>query len=97
MSRAFRRDSLPGLIALRDWGHSVTKALEGHCHAFVSSAARKSAPNLPTEYAAKHNLARYDPWLVVEETRITSEGLRVPYAVDYDRSSEIAFNVIRRR
>lgn len=92
-----RRAALPGPIAYRDWGVSVTKTLEGHGHAIVSSVARISAANLPEEYAAKFDLAKYDPWLVVEETCITREGLRVLYALDYHRSSEIAFNVIRRR
>ncbi|WP_432993055.1 GntR family transcriptional regulator [Dactylosporangium sp. CA-233914] len=92
-----RRDSLPGPVAFRDWGMSVTKALEGHGHSIVSSVARISAADLPAEYAQKHELTQYNPWLVVEETCITREGLRVLYAVDYHRSSEIAFNVIRRR
>lgn len=92
-----RRDSLPGPIAFRDWGVSVTKALEGHGHSIVSSVARISASNLPEEYATNHDLAKYDPWLLVEETCVTREGLRVLYALDYHRSSEIAFNVVRRR
>lgn len=92
-----RRDALPGPLGFRDWSVSVTKTLEGHGHAIVSSVARISAANLPEPYASKLDLAKYDPWLVVEETCITREGLRVLYAVDYHRSSEIAFNVIRRR
>lgn len=92
-----RRDTLPGPLAFRDWGVSVTKALEGHGHSIVSSVARISAADLPEAYAAKHDLGKYDPWLVVEETCITREGLRALHAVDYHRSSEIAFNVIRRR
>ncbi|WPO85831.1 GntR family transcriptional regulator [Herbiconiux sp. KACC 21604] len=92
-----RRDSLPGPLAYRDWGISITSALEGHGHSIGSSIARISAANLPAEYAAKHDLERYDPWLLVEETCLTREGRRVLYALDYHRSSEIAFNVIRRR
>ena len=92
-----RRDSLPGPLAYRDWGISLTDALEGHGHGIVSSVARISASNLPADYARKHELQQYDPWLLVEETCITRAGLRVLYALDYHRSSEIAFNVIRRR
>ncbi|WP_218003809.1 GntR family transcriptional regulator [Herbiconiux solani] len=92
-----RRDSLPGPLEYRDWGVSVTGALEGHGHSIVSSIARISATNLPAEYAGKHELQKYDPWLLVEETCLTRDGQRVLYALDYHRSSEIAFNVIRRR
>ena len=92
-----RRDSLPGPLAFRDWGVSVTGALEGHGHSIVSSIARISATDLPAEYAVKHDLQQYDPWLLVEETCVTRDGQRVLHALDYHRSSEIAFNVIRRR
>ncbi|MCS5723942.1 GntR family transcriptional regulator [Herbiconiux sp. CPCC 203407] len=92
-----RRDALPGPIAYRDWGVSVTSALEGHGHSIDSSIARISAADLPADYARKHDLKKYDPWLLVEETCITRDGQRVLYALDFHRSSEIAFNVIRRR
>lgn len=92
-----RRDALPGPLEFRDWGTSITKTLEGHGHHVDSSIARLSAANLPPEYSKVYDLAQYDPWLLVEETCVTREGKRVLYAIDYHRSSEIAFNVVRRR
>lgn len=92
-----RRDALPGPLEFRNWGASITKVLEGHGHYVVSSIARLSAANLPAEHSANYDLAQYDPWLLVEETCVTREGERVLYAIDYHRSSEIAFNVVRRR
>jgi GntR family transcriptional regulator len=91
------RDCLPGPLGFRDWSGSVTAALEAHGHRIVSSAARLSATALPALYAERYALGRYDPWLLVEETSITSGGLRVMHALDYHRGSEIAFNVLRRR
>ncbi|WP_217809772.1 GntR family transcriptional regulator [Micromonospora sp. NBS 11-29] len=92
-----RRDALPGPLEFRNWGASVTKSLEGHGHYIVFSIARLSAANLPAEYSTTYDLSRYDPWLLVEETCVTRDGERLLYAIDYHRSSEIAFNVVRRR
>ena len=47
--------------------------------------------------AERYNLARFDPWLLVEEACITDSGDRVMHALDYHRGSDIAFNVLRRR
>lgn len=91
------REYLPGPLEFRDWSASVTSALEGHGHAITSSVARIKAANVPSDLAGNTDLRRYDPWLVVEETCITRDGLRALYAVDYHRSSEIAFSVVRRR
>lgn len=94
---AIVRHALPGPIAHRDWSVPLTGALEAHGHRIVSSAAQVSATNMPAEPAEHYDLARFDPWLLVEESCITQEGSRVLHALDYHRSSEIAFNVLRRR
>lgn len=91
------RDMLPGPIAYRDWSGSLTRLLEFHGKKVESSLARISAANLPAAFAQRFNLAKMDPWLLVEEICITAEGDRVVYATDYHRGSEIAFNVLRRR
>lgn len=91
------RDALPGPVGFRDWSGSLTAALEAHGHRIVSSAARLSATDLPAEHAERHGLARFGPWLLVEESCVTQEGARVLHALDYHRGSEIAFNVLRRR
>lgn len=91
------RDVLPGPLGFRDWGGSITSALRGHGHEITSSVARITAANLPAKFAKAHNLEGLDPWLLVEETCVTRTGLHVLYALDYHQSSEIAFNVLRRR
>jgi GntR family transcriptional regulator len=91
------RECLPGPIAYRDWATSITAALEAHGHHIESSAARISAVNLPSEDAKRYGLGDLDPWLAVEETCITRDGLRVMYALDYHRGDVLAFNVLRRR
>lgn len=91
------REVLPGPTAYRDWSGSLTKMLEFHGKKIESSLARISAKNLDGDYARRFNLAALDPWLLVEEICITSEGDRVIFATDYHRGSEIAFNVLRRR
>lgn len=91
------RDMLPGPIAYRDWSGSLTRMLEFHGKKIESSLARISAKNLDADYARRFNLVALDPWLLVEEICITSEGDRVIFATDYHRGSEIAFNVLRRR
>ncbi|WP_375001221.1 GntR family transcriptional regulator [Aeromicrobium sp. CTD01-1L150] len=91
------RACLPGPVGHRDWSGSLTSALSGHGHSIVSSAARISATNLPPDLGSMYDLQSYDPWLAIEETCMTQAGVRALHAVDYHRSSEIAFNVIRRR
>jgi len=91
------REMLPGPVAYRDWSGSLTKQLEYHGNAIESSLARISAANLPEKYAQRFNLTELDPWLLVEEICISSNGERAIFAVDYHRGSEIAFNVLRRR
>jgi GntR family transcriptional regulator len=91
------RDALPGPIGHRDWSVSLTGALEAHGHRVVSSVARLSATDMPADAAARFDLARFDPWLLIEESCITQDGSRVLHALDYHRSGEIAFNVLRRR
>jgi GntR family transcriptional regulator len=91
------RTALPGPVRFRDWTVSLTQALEAHGHRIVSSAARISATELPDHLAARYDLGQFGPWLLVEETCITADGLRVMHALDYHRGSEIAFNVLRRR
>ncbi len=88
---------LPGPVAYRDWSGSLTRMLEFHGKKIESSLARISARNLDADYAQRFNLVDLDPWLLVEEICITSEGDRVIFATDYHRGSEIAFNVLRRR
>lgn len=91
------RDVLPGPLAYRDWSGSLTTMLEFHGRSIETSLARISAANLPEEYIKRFNLTGFGPWLLVEETCITSEGERVVYAMGYHRGSDIAFNVLRRR
>jgi GntR family transcriptional regulator len=92
-----RRDALPGPLTYRDWASSLVSALEAHGHFIESSAARISASNLPPEFVDRYNLSGLDPWLAIEETCITRDGVRVLYACDYHRGDLIAFNVLRRR
>jgi len=94
---AIPREYLPGPIAYRDWGGSVTAALEAHGHQVVSSVASISAVSLEPEQTARLNLDGMNPWLLVEERCISSSGSRVLYARDYHRGDRIAFNVLRRR
>ncbi len=91
------RDALPGPLAHRDWGSSLTTALEAHGHRITSSVARITATELPSELEHRHALAGLGPWLLVQETCITLDGRRVLYAEDYHRGDAIAFNVVRHR
>ncbi|MBW9093065.1 GntR family transcriptional regulator [Microbacterium jejuense] len=91
-----RRDALPGPLTYRDWGSSLTAALKAHGHVIETSAARISATNLPAEYSERYNLGGLDPWLAIEESCITRDGVRVLYACDYHRGDLIGFNVLRR-
>lgn len=91
------REALPGPLAFRDWSVSVTSALEGHGQQVVSSLARISATSLDAEDARRYNLGAIDPWLLVEERGITTEGSRVIFSRDFHRGDRIAFNVLRRR
>ena len=88
------RRFLPGPLTHRDWSGSLAKALEIQGHQIVSSSARISAVDVPEEYASRHDLAQFDPWLLVEETCITASGDRVVYANDYHRGS-CAFHYLR--
>jgi GntR family transcriptional regulator len=94
---AVPRACLPGPLEFRDWSDSLTAALESHGNRIVSSAAQVSARNLEPEYADRHHLTGFDPWLVVEESCITPTGARVLHAVDYHRASAIGFSVLRQR
>lgn len=89
------RDVLPGPILHRDWSISLTSALAAHGHRLTSSAARITAATLPADLATRHRLEGMDPWLMIEETSLTSEGRRVLYSVDYHRGDLIGFNVLR--
>jgi GntR family transcriptional regulator len=91
------RECLPGPIRHRDWSGSLTTALEAHGSHIVSSTARVTAANLDPDTAERYDLARFDPWLLVEETCITQSGRRVMHALDYHRGSAMGFNVLRRR
>lgn len=91
------QDALPGSIAHRDWGSSLTSALEAHGHRISSSVARITATELPAEIEERHALAGLGPWLLVQETCLTRTGRRVLYAEDYHRGDAIAFNVVRHR
>jgi len=92
-----RRDSLPGPISHRDWGGSLSAALEAHGHQITSSAARISAVELPEAVETRHNLNGLGPWLLVRETCLTRTGDRALYSQDYHRGSLIGFSVLRRR
>ncbi|MGE3192100.1 MAG: GntR family transcriptional regulator [Microbacteriaceae bacterium] len=91
------RNVLPGPIEHRDWGTPLNAALEAHGQRIASSAARITAVNLPESLETRFKLAGLGPWLLAEETCISESGLRVLYAEDYHRGSEIGFNVLRRR
>lgn len=92
-----RRDSLPGPLNHRDWSGSLTVALEAHGNFIVSSAARITAAELPSEMEKRYNLGGLGPWLRVEETCLSRSGQRTIYAEEYCRGSEIGFSVLRRR
>ncbi|TXN30099.1 GntR family transcriptional regulator [Lacisediminihabitans profunda] len=91
------RDALPGSPAHRDWSASLTSALEAHGHHITSSVARITATELPPEFVQRHALSDLGPWLLVQETCLTTSGRRVLYAEDYHRGDAIAFNVLRHR
>lgn len=94
---AITRDLLPGELTHRDWSASLVASLEAHGHRIVSSSARISATNLPSEIERKFNLSGLGPWLLVQESCLSQDGSRVLYSEDYHRGDEIAFNVLRRR
>jgi GntR family transcriptional regulator len=91
------RDALPGPLNHRDWGGSLTSALEAHGHVIVSSAARITAADLPPAIEARYRLEGLGPWLKVEETCLSRSGRRTIYAEEYYRGSEIGFTMLRRR
>lgn len=91
------RDVLPGPVAYRDWGGSLSKAIESHGNHIDSSIARISAALLPGDAAQRYNLADIQVWLLIEETCLTRDGRKVLHALDYHRGDELAFNVMRRR
>ena len=91
------RNLLPGPIAYRDWGMSVTGALEAHGHQVISSIARISAQNVPADEAKRLKLDSFAPWLLIEGRCISVTGQRVLYALDYHRGDKIAYHVLRRR
>lgn len=91
------RDALPGPLNHRDWGSSLTSALEAHGHVIVSSAARITAADLPKDLEARYNLQGLGPWLKVQETCLSRSGLRTIYADEYYRGEEIGFTMLRRR
>lgn len=94
---AVPRRLLPGPIEFRDWSVSVTSMLQAHGSKIETSLARITAAMLPDDYATRYKLARFDPWILVEETCLTMEGVRALYALDYHRGDKLAFNVLRRR
>ena len=94
---AVPREMLPGPLTYRDWSGSLTSMLEFYGKSVETSLARISAANLPDAYVKRFNLTGLDPWLLVDETCITTDGERVVYSTGYHRGSEIAFNVLRRR
>jgi GntR family transcriptional regulator len=91
------RECLPGPLAHRDWGGSLTAALAAHGHAVDSSVARLRAVALPADVEQRHDLVGLGPWLLVEETCVSRNGRPVLFAQDYHRGDDIAFNVVRRR
>lgn len=91
------RDCLPGPVAYRDWSSSITAALAAHGNYVLSSAARITATDLPSEVAGRYSLAGLGPWLLVQERCVTADGRRVLYAEDFHRGSAFAFQVLRHR
>jgi GntR family transcriptional regulator len=91
------RDALPGPLQYRDWSGSLNAALEGHGHKITSSIARITAANLPADIERRYSLTDLGPWLLVQETCLTLNGLRVVYAEDYHRGDATAFHVVRQR
>lgn len=90
-----RRDVLPGPVEFRDWSGSLTTLLNVHGHRLVSSAALIRAVDLPEVYEARFSLAGLGPWLLIEETCLSSVGERIVYSVDYHRGSFAAFSMLR--
>jgi DNA-binding GntR family transcriptional regulator len=91
------REALPGPLEHRDWGGSLTSALEAHGQLISSSAARITASDLPKDMERRYKLAGLGPWLQVEETALSRSGQRIVYAREYYRGGHIAFSVLRRR
>lgn len=91
------RELLPGPIAHRDWGGSLTAALAAHGEYVQTALATVSAVDLPAEWEEPHNLAGMGPWLLVTEVGLSISGRRVLHAKDYHRGSEISFTVLRQR
>lgn len=90
-----RRELLPGPVEYRDWSGSLTTLLNVHGHRLVSSAARIRAVDLPSEYEARFSLTGLGPWLLIEETCLSSSGERILYSADYHRGSFAAFSMVR--
>lgn len=91
------RECLPGPVAYRDWSGSLTLALAAHGHMVVTSAARISASELPSDIEARHGLGGRGRWLLIEEHCVTADGRRVLYAEDYHDADTFAFHVLRTR
>jgi GntR family transcriptional regulator len=91
-----RREHIPGPVEHVDWSGSLTQTLRRLGRRLSFSTARLQAVDLPDPLRTRFSLERYDPWLLITETVVTSTGEPVLYAMDYHRGDLFAFNVLRR-
>jgi GntR family transcriptional regulator len=90
------RDHIPGPVQHVDWSESLTKTYRRLGRPLAFSTARLQAVELPDALRTRFSLERFDPWLLITETVLTTTGEPVLYAMDYHRGDLFAFNVLRR-
>jgi GntR family transcriptional regulator len=92
---ALRRDVLPGSVKHRDWGGELHDILAAHGHHLVSSTAQIRAVEMPVELEIRFALGGLGPWLLLEETSLSSAGERILYTHSYHRGSRANFTLLR--
>jgi GntR family transcriptional regulator len=90
------REHIPGPVEHVDWSGSLTQTYRRLGRPLSFSTARMQAVNLPDALRTRFSLERFDPWLLITETVLTTNGEPVLYALDYHRGDLFAFNVLRR-
>jgi DNA-binding GntR family transcriptional regulator len=92
---ALRRDILPGSVKHRDWSGELHDVLASHGHALVSSTTQIRAAEMPVELEIRFSLGGLGPWLLLEETSLSSTGERILYTHSYYRGSRVHFTLLR--
>ena len=79
------------------WGRSIIDLLDEHGHEVVASSAHIRSTTPPEALIASGVELPIDPWLLISETCVTSDGTPVLLAHDFHRGDAFVFNVVRRR